>query len=217
MGLFSSLYERTLRWSAHPHAERYLAGVSFAESSFFPIPPDVLLAPMTLAQPARWWRFALLTTVASVLGGLAGYLIGRLALEAVGSRIDMSKEESDCFVRCRRTVDRLKCRRQAFIGEISLTDGNPVGQPCQRRRPTVLVCRAAAAPSEPHRPVRSSREGAGLGRRAWPLPQCRAITRRLDGCCRASGSTDGSAGDLDVRRLYRRERAGDDSARRAAR
>jgi membrane protein YqaA with SNARE-associated domain len=83
MGLFSSLYERTLRWSAHPHAERYLAGVSFAESSFFPIPPDVLLAPMTLAQPARWWRFALLTTVASVLGGLAGYLIGRLALEAV--------------------------------------------------------------------------------------------------------------------------------------
>ena len=83
MGLFSSLYERTLRWSAHPHAERYLAGVSFAESSFFPIPPDVLLAPMTLAQPARWLRLALLTTVASVLGGLAGYLIGRLALEAV--------------------------------------------------------------------------------------------------------------------------------------
>lgn len=83
MGMFASLYERVLRWSAHPHAERYLAGVSFAESSFFPVPPDVLLAPMTLAQPARWWRFALVTTLASVLGGLAGYLIGRLALDAV--------------------------------------------------------------------------------------------------------------------------------------
>lgn len=83
MRIFSHLYARVLHWSAHPHAERYLAGVSFAESSFFPIPPDVLLAPMTLAQPRRWWRLALLTTITSVLGGVAGYLIGYLALEAV--------------------------------------------------------------------------------------------------------------------------------------
>ena len=83
MRLFSKLYDKVLHWSGHPHAERYLAGVSFAESSFFPIPPDVLLAPMTLAQPRRWVRFALLTTVASVLGGLLGYVIGYLALEAV--------------------------------------------------------------------------------------------------------------------------------------
>ena len=83
MKIFSVLYNRALRWAAHPHAERYLVGLSFAESSFFPIPPDVMLAPMTLAQPKRGWRFAILTTAASVVGGLAGYAIGWLALDAV--------------------------------------------------------------------------------------------------------------------------------------
>ncbi len=83
MKIFSPLYDKALLWSRHRHAGRYLAGVSFAESSFFPIPPDVLLAPMTLAQPPRWAGLAMLTTVASVLGGLLGYLIGMLALEAV--------------------------------------------------------------------------------------------------------------------------------------
>lgn len=83
MRIFSALYDRALLWSRHRHAERYLAAASFAESSFFPIPPDVLLAPMTLAQPPRWFRLACVTTVASVLGGLLGYLIGYLAIEAV--------------------------------------------------------------------------------------------------------------------------------------
>ena len=83
MRIFSPLYDRALKWSRHPHAERYLAGVSFTESSFFPIPPDVLLAPMALAKPERWWRLAALTTVTSVLGGLLGYLIGYVAIEAV--------------------------------------------------------------------------------------------------------------------------------------
>ena len=83
MRIFSALYNRALRWAKHPHAERYLVGLSFAESSFFPIPPDVMLAPMTLAQPKRGWRFAILTTAASVVGGLAGYAIGWLALDAI--------------------------------------------------------------------------------------------------------------------------------------
>ncbi|HEY5624257.1 MAG TPA: YqaA family protein [Gammaproteobacteria bacterium] len=83
MKIFSSLYDRVLTWSAHPHAERYLAGLSFAESSFFPIPPDVMLAPMTLAAPRRGWRFAFVTTIASVAGGLAGYAIGWFALDAI--------------------------------------------------------------------------------------------------------------------------------------
>lgn len=83
MKIFSQLFDRALHWSRHPHAERYLAVVSFTESSFFPVPPDVLLAPMTLARPQRWWRLAALTTVTSVLGGLLGYLIGYVALEAV--------------------------------------------------------------------------------------------------------------------------------------
>ena len=83
MKLFSRLYDRVMHWSAHPHAPSYLAGLSFAESSFFPIPPDVMLAPMSLAQPRKAWWFATLTTIASVLGGLAGYLIGLFAFELV--------------------------------------------------------------------------------------------------------------------------------------
>ncbi len=83
MGLFSALYARAMQWSRHPHAPRYLAGLSFAESSFFPIPPDVMLAPMSMAEPARAWYFAALTTLASVLGGLLGYFIGVFAIDFV--------------------------------------------------------------------------------------------------------------------------------------
>jgi membrane protein YqaA with SNARE-associated domain len=81
--LFSLLYDRALLWSRHRHAERYLVALSFAESSFFPIPPDVMLAPMTLATPARGWRLAFATTLASVVGGLAGYAIGWFAFDAI--------------------------------------------------------------------------------------------------------------------------------------
>ncbi len=83
MKLFSALYDRVMQWSRHPHAPRYLAGLSFAESSFFPIPPDVMLAPMALAEPSRAWRLAALTTLASVVGGLFGYFIGLFAFDAV--------------------------------------------------------------------------------------------------------------------------------------
>ncbi|MCI0505567.1 MAG: DedA family protein [Gammaproteobacteria bacterium] len=83
MQLFSSLYERVMRWAAHRHAQWYLAGLSFAESSFFPIPPDVMLAPMALANTKKAWRYALITTVFSVLGGLAGYAIGMFAFDLV--------------------------------------------------------------------------------------------------------------------------------------
>ncbi len=81
MKIFSALYQRTLSWSRHPHAPWYLGAMSFAESSFFPIPPDVMLAPMCLASPRRAWWFALLTTLTSVLGGLFGYLIGYFAFD----------------------------------------------------------------------------------------------------------------------------------------
>ncbi|MET0026801.1 MAG: YqaA family protein [Candidatus Thiodiazotropha sp.] len=83
MGVFSALYARTMQWSRHPHAPRYLAGLSFAESSFFPIPPDVMLAPMSMAEPHRAWYYAALTTLASVLGGLLGYFIGVFAMDFV--------------------------------------------------------------------------------------------------------------------------------------
>lgn len=83
MRLFGPLYDRVLSWSAHPHAERYLGVLSFAESSFFPIPPDVMLAPMCLADRMRAWRFATLTTIMSLLGGIAGYALGYFSLEAI--------------------------------------------------------------------------------------------------------------------------------------
>lgn len=83
MRLFGAIYDKCLQWAAHRHAPRYLAAVSMSESVVFPIPVDVMLAPMALARPAAWWRLALLCTVASVVGGLIGYLLGKLALEAV--------------------------------------------------------------------------------------------------------------------------------------
>jgi membrane protein YqaA with SNARE-associated domain len=70
------LYDRTMALAAGRHAEPALAGVAFAESSFFPLPPDLLLIPMVLAARGRAWRYAALATVASVIGGLFGYLIG---------------------------------------------------------------------------------------------------------------------------------------------
>jgi len=80
-GLFRRLYDWMLRASRHRHAERYLAGVAFAESSFFPLPPDLMLVPMSFATPERWWRLALITTVGSLCGGLLGWCIGAFALQ----------------------------------------------------------------------------------------------------------------------------------------
>lgn len=81
MKLFSRLYDRVLIWARHRHAPWYLAGLSFAEASFFPVPPDVMLAPMSLAKPNRAWHFAMLATLGSALGGVFGYLIGHFAFD----------------------------------------------------------------------------------------------------------------------------------------
>jgi len=81
--MFRQLYDRALGWARHRHAPRYLAAISVAESSFFPVPPDVMLAPMVLAQPQAAWRLAWLTTWTSVLGGLIGYGIGAFAFTAI--------------------------------------------------------------------------------------------------------------------------------------
>lgn len=83
MSLFSKLYDRTLHWAQHPKAPWYLGGMSFAESSFFPVPPDVMLMPMALARPDRAFYYAWITTFFSVLGGLLGYAIGFWLLESI--------------------------------------------------------------------------------------------------------------------------------------
>ncbi len=81
MKIFSVLYEWTLKWAEHKFASRILALLSFAESVFFPIPPDVLLAPMVLAKREKAWYYAGLTTIASVVGGIVGYFLGAYLFE----------------------------------------------------------------------------------------------------------------------------------------
>lgn len=82
--MFKSLYDWTLRLAAHRHAERFLAAIAFAESSFFPIPPDAMLVPMILAQRDKAWRFAAICTISSVIGGMLGYAIGYFLYDSVG-------------------------------------------------------------------------------------------------------------------------------------
>ena len=85
--MLRKLYDWTLEKAAHRHAERWLFAISFMESSFFPIPPDVLLAPMCVAKPEKAWRYALICTIASVLGAMLGYAIGFFLFETLGKAI----------------------------------------------------------------------------------------------------------------------------------
>ena len=82
MQLFRPWYERALAWSRHPKAPWLLTGLSFIEAIFFPIPPEVMLAPMSLAQPKRAFRFAALSLAGSMVGMFIGYALGYFALEA---------------------------------------------------------------------------------------------------------------------------------------
>ncbi|MEM9853296.1 MAG: VTT domain-containing protein [Pseudomonadota bacterium] len=81
------LYDWTLSMADHPAALWVLAVVAFAESSFFPIPPDVLMIPMIIARPARAFLIAAVATAASVAGGAAGYAIGAFAYDSVGQPV----------------------------------------------------------------------------------------------------------------------------------
>lgn len=85
--MFKELYNKVLRLASHPKAELALFAVAFAESSFFPIPPDVLLIPMVLVRFDRAFRYATVCTVGSVLGGILGYFIGATFYGTVGSGI----------------------------------------------------------------------------------------------------------------------------------
>jgi membrane protein YqaA with SNARE-associated domain len=105
MRLFSALYDRVMSWSRHRHAPWYLGGLSFAESSFFPIPPDVMLAPMCMARPATAWWLALLTTVTSVAGGLLGYLIGAFAFELIEPIVGPGGHYADAFGQAKAWFD----------------------------------------------------------------------------------------------------------------
>jgi membrane protein YqaA with SNARE-associated domain len=85
--MFRKLYDWTLHLAAHRHAMRSLALISFAESSFFPIPPDVIVIPMVLARRDQAWRIAAVAAASSILGGMLGYAIGYFLWDSVGKPV----------------------------------------------------------------------------------------------------------------------------------
>ncbi|MBV1704631.1 MAG: DedA family protein [Hyphomicrobiales bacterium] len=85
--MFKALHDWTIRVAESPNAPYALAAVAFAEASFFPVPPDMLLLPMAMAKPKSAWRYAAIATVASVVGGALGYAIGALLFETAGKWI----------------------------------------------------------------------------------------------------------------------------------
>lgn len=85
--MIRTLYDTTLRFSNHPRAEWVLFIVAFMESSFFPIPPDVLLIPMVIANFDKAFRYALICTLGSVLGGIAGYALGYFFFDSIGMQV----------------------------------------------------------------------------------------------------------------------------------
>lgn len=97
MQIFSYLYNKVLAWSKHRYAPYYLAGMSVAESSFFPVPPDIMLVSMSLAKPERAWFYALLTTVCSVIGGIIGYMLGLFFFQWVEPYVIQYGYEQACL------------------------------------------------------------------------------------------------------------------------
>lgn len=93
------LYNRVMALAEGPKAIKWLAVISFAESSFFPVPPDAMLVPMVLANPERAWRIAAVCTMASVTGGFFGYAIGYFLFQAVGQPIVDFYGLQDAFVK----------------------------------------------------------------------------------------------------------------------
>ena len=87
MILIRKLYDWVLQWATTSYALPVLFIISFVESSFFPIPPDILLIAMVVASPVGWFRFACVCSVGSVLGGMFGYLIGYQFMDLIGDRI----------------------------------------------------------------------------------------------------------------------------------
>ncbi len=90
MRLFGPLYDWTLAAAARPRAPQVLGVVSFAEAIIFPIPVDVMLAPMVISRPHRWVRYAVIAAVTSVAGGIFGYMLGAMAYDVSTSFLIVS-------------------------------------------------------------------------------------------------------------------------------
>ena len=85
--MFGKLYNKTIQLAGSNNSKFFLGGVSFIESFIFPIPPDVIIIPMTIAKPKNWIKIALIATIGSVLGAILGYLIGYIFFNEIGIKI----------------------------------------------------------------------------------------------------------------------------------
>jgi membrane protein YqaA with SNARE-associated domain len=103
--MLKALYDWMMDKAAHRHAIWWLAAISFIESSFFPIPPDVMLIPMVIAAPTRWLRIAMICTLASVAGGFLGYAIGAFAMDSIGMAILGAFKLQDKFQALKPIID----------------------------------------------------------------------------------------------------------------
>jgi len=92
-----AIYNWIVRRSSQANAVYWMCAVSFAESSFFPLPPDVMLVPMCLAQPKKLWWYSTLCSIASIVGGFFGYAVGFFLFEAVGQPIIQFYQADDAF------------------------------------------------------------------------------------------------------------------------
>jgi len=81
------LYNKTIELAGNKNSKFFLGGISFVESFIFPIPPDVIIIPMTIAKPKNWFRIALIATIGSVLGAILGYFIGYIFFNEIGIKI----------------------------------------------------------------------------------------------------------------------------------
>ncbi|MCG5240189.1 YqaA family protein [Azospirillum doebereinerae] len=101
--MLKRLYDWTMAKAGSKDSTKWLAAVSFAESSFFPLPPDLLLVPMVIANRRAWWKLAAICTLASVVGGIAGYMIGFFLYETVGRWVIDFYHLTDKFEALRQT------------------------------------------------------------------------------------------------------------------
>ncbi|MCR6629790.1 MAG: DedA family protein [Magnetospirillum sp.] len=104
--MLQQTYDWMMEKAAHRHALWWLAAISFIESSVFPIPPDIMLIPMVLAAPTRWFRLALVCTLSSVAGGFLGYAIGYYFMDTVGQVILAAFHLTDKFAAFKPLVDQ---------------------------------------------------------------------------------------------------------------
>lgn len=117
--MIRAIYDWMFRLAQGRHAQKALAGVSFMESSFFPIPPDVMLIPMVLADREKWMRIALVCTISSVLGAVLGYAIGALAYDLLGAPILNFYGKQEAFAELADTYNGAYGLMAVFAGAVT--------------------------------------------------------------------------------------------------